>query len=259
MPKSILGKIPTLSYKLMQRIMLLDITRLLWLDGTSVPLQPLTRRNVSFRLLNGQSLAKYSRDTENELGASVVMRMETGNHFCCAAKDKQGLAAYAWIALDSIEAENNRGAHPDSGVAMSFPRHTAFVYQAFTRPDLRGQGLFPACVNAAREALHPSGVVNLLSTTEWTNRAAIKSFQKIGFQELGLVWRVGLGNMNFTIGPTAATARGIQVGALDDRISCENLTNHLPVETYGPSFICPPAKPICQLPLRDSSFRQRWD
>ena len=215
MPKRIKRVIPRMSYKLMQRLMVLDVTRLLWLDGTDPVEEHPVAKGCSIRFLSNQAVAQYSTEPECEFGASSLTRIASGRHFCCAAEDSKGLAAYLWLALESIEAEENRGKHPSSGVAISFHTDMAFVYQAFTRPDMRGQGLFPACMSTARAELQHSGIDRLLSTTDWTNGSALKSFRRIGFQELGLIWRFGYPQKMLTISPPAAKSLKINIDSPD--------------------------------------------
>jgi hypothetical protein len=138
----------------------------------------------------------------------MAERIAQGNDFCFAAMHGERLASYAWFALDSIEAEHNRGAQPKSGVAVSFPTSVAFLYKGFTHPDYRGRKLHGEVIGRALVELAPLGIDAMLSTTDWTNSAARRALAGIGFEELGLCWRWGWGDWMHTRPPREAQSRG---------------------------------------------------
>ena len=132
-----------------------------------------------------------------------------GANFCFAALHGADLAAYAWFALGSIEASNNRGRTERSGVALSFPNDVAFLYKGMTLPDYRGLGLYGHVNAMGLQALDAHGVRSILSTMDWTNHAAQASCDKLGYETLGRVWRWGWGDYLYTAAPAKATARGV--------------------------------------------------
>jgi hypothetical protein len=102
-------------------------------------------------------------------------------------------------------------------VALVFPADMAFAYGGFTHPDFRGNRLHAAVKLLGLRALSPRGIRFLLTTTDWTNSAAIHSFQRLGAQQLGHVWRGGWNPWLFTKVPAAAQALGVRFGGLAEQ------------------------------------------
>jgi GNAT superfamily N-acetyltransferase len=120
---------------------------------------------------------------------------------------------YYWMAIDSIEAINNSDGSESTGVEMSFPPDVMFSYKAFVHPSYRGQGLYADLVYSACHWAHRNlGVNTLVSTTDWTNFAALRSCRRQGRKSLGLIWRFGLAGRYLTLQPSLAASYGIRVG-----------------------------------------------
>jgi hypothetical protein len=169
-------------------------------------------RRFTFRLLDPHEVNHFATDRVNELTSELADRMQAGRDLCYAAFGQERLAAYIWLALGSIEAEHNRGRSPRSGVAVSFPPDAAFVYKAFTRPEVRGQRLYPAMLAGALDVLEPRGITRLITTADWTNQAALNSCHWLGFQNLGTIVRFACGSAGCTFTPGMAQRLGIRLG-----------------------------------------------
>jgi hypothetical protein len=198
--------------------MTLDVTKVLWIDLASAPM-PLLDPAFEFQFLTSDDIGRFAQDASNGLDAALAQRLGGGRDFCLAALRSDRLAAYGWFALGSIEAQHNRGEQPNTGVAVSFPDDVAFAYGGFTHPDFRGQRLHAAVKLLGLRALAPRGVRFLLTTTDWTNAAALQSFQRLGARPLGLLWRWGWGQRMFTKPPAAASALGLRFGAAAQAIA----------------------------------------
>ncbi len=200
-----------LAYGLAQRVMTLDVTEVYWIDLASARM-PVVEPRFEFRLLTPDDLLHFARDASNGLDPLLAQRAAGSRDFCLAAFRGDRLAAYGWFALGSIEAEHNRGEQPGTGVAVSFPNDVAFGYGGFTHPDFRGHRLHAAVKLHGLRLLSARGVRSLLTTTDWTNWAAIRSFDRLGAKRLGRCWRGGWGRWMFTRPPAAATRLGIAFG-----------------------------------------------
>lgn len=198
-----------IAYRAAQRAIVLDVTHLLWLEPGAVRELPPVDSQWSFRFLSADEVAGHALDPANSLSLGLAHRLRAQHDLCFAALTGEVLAAYIWLALGSIEAEQHRGRRPDPGLALSFPPDVAFVYHAFTRADYRGRRLVPHCLARALAELAPLGVGQLFSTTDWTNTAALRSFRRLGFHDLGRVWRWGLPSQIYTHVPRAAGERGV--------------------------------------------------
>ena len=207
--KSMVGSIV---YRAARKVMTLDVTAAVWLDRHRLIL-PELEPELAVRFLTPADVQRLALDPANDLPAAMAPRAECGRDFCMAVLCGDRLAAYAWFALGSIEAEHQRGPQPNSGVAVSFPSAVAFMYKGYTHPDFRGCGLYGAVVGSGLVALEPHGVKSVLSTMDWTNGPARIALSRIGFEELGLCWRWGWGDWMHTWAPRAARRRGASFGS----------------------------------------------
>lgn len=207
---SLLPRVQKLVYRAAQRVIVLDISRVLWLERDALrPPEPLGPP-CDYRFLTPAETRWHALEPANDLEPALAERMLAGRDLCYAALDGQRLASYIWLALGSIEPELHRGEHPDTGVGISWPDDVAFVYKAFTRHEYRGRRLYPACIAHAFDELSPLGVHALLSTTDWLNAAALRSFRRLGFRDLGLIWRFGARGRMLTRPPLAAKRLGVK-------------------------------------------------
>jgi len=203
-------------YRLAQRGMTLDVSRLVWLDGSRARFKKPIDPGLAFRFLTSEEVREFSTDPTNELDESCASRLEENQHFCFAAVStcRSGaprLAAYAWFSLHEVDAECNQGRHKNTGVGFSYPSHLAFMYQGFTHPEFRGRGLYGMVNGLGARGLSERGITHLLSTMDWTNAAARRSCSRLGFAELGFVIRWGWGRWMHTHVPRTSRSLGIQV------------------------------------------------
>lgn len=199
------------AYRAAQRVMTLDITRLIRLDAEHLRLPTLDPR-CHFRFLAANELECLVDNPANLLTDELVERASRGRDHCFAACDGQNLAAFVWIAEGSLEAEHNRGRSSASGVAASFDDDAGFVYHAYTLPAYRGRQLSPACMALALQSLGARGITRLWTTTAWSNDSFRSACRKIGAVELGTIWCVGWGDATLKFVPRRAAAAGLRLG-----------------------------------------------
>ena len=202
-----LAVVHEVAYKLARRVMTLDVTHLMRLSSERVSLPGDESGEFTFQFMTAEDVRRFSG--ANGLSVELASRIKWGRDFCFAALSKDRVAAYAWYALGSIEAEHNRGGTVSSGVAMSFPGDMAFMYKGFTHPDFRGRGLYGQINARALEALRSHGVTTVISTADWTNWSALNSCWRLGYEDLGLIWRGGWGQWMFTRVPRKGKTLGI--------------------------------------------------
>lgn len=205
-------RVPRALYRLAQRFLTLDVTHLLILEQSSVrPPRPLPE-HASLAVLEPSDVRRFAEDPAAQLDPPMACRAATGRDFCVAALWDGSLAAYAWYAIGSIEAEHNRGRTVHSGTALSFPPTMAFLYKALTLPAYRGRGLYRQINLFALQQLSARGVRSILTTTDWSNRPALQSCYGVGFRSLGCIWRVGLAHRVAGFDPPRAAELQIRLG-----------------------------------------------
>lgn len=180
-----------LVYRLVQRVMVLDVTYLMVMDTQRVAKRDTTDGSLTFRFLDRDEVQRFANEPSNEIDAGMAQRVKSGCDFCYAALRQNQLISYCWLALDSIEAAHNRGARRESGVGLSFSRNAAFVYKGFTRKEFRGCGIYPQLMRRVCGAMQGEGVDYILSTTDWTNHSALRGCDRSGKEKLGMIWRFG--------------------------------------------------------------------
>jgi|GEM_PF-2361694 len=180
-------------YRLAQRFVVLDITKLLVKeadDGVNVS----PKGSLECRRLSPEELLAASKDPALGIEADMVARIQSGLDECVAAMDQDQVAGYLWVARQGIEAEHNCGNHPLTGVAASYEADTAFIYKVFSLASYRGRRIFPALACYTAEMLkREEGITRLVSTTDWTNAAALAGFRRAGFNSIGNVYRFAFG------------------------------------------------------------------
>ena len=156
----------------------LNLVHVLALEGDTVRARSI-EPGYELRFLSDDEVARFSADPINQIGAEFVERARSGHDLCFGALCGDRLASYGWYALGCVE-----GTHA-SGVALGLPGDTAYLYKGFTHPDFRGRHLYPACMGAALAALRPRGIDRLIAFVYWSNAAALRSCEGLGYRSLG--------------------------------------------------------------------------
>lgn len=209
-------------YRIAQRCIILDVTKLLVKDfGDGIYVGPTGNLHCGF--LSQDELMEHARDPTLGIDPQMVSRVESGFDECVAAMDGNKVVGYFWAARGGIEAEHNRGDHPLTGVAVSFGEDTAFIYKAFARSSYRGRRIFPSLLCYASNRLEQDeGITRLISTTDWTNDAALAAFRRTGFYSIGHVFRFVIGKP-MTLFPSAVKQFNISLG--DEAVVPERWVN----------------------------------
>ena len=157
-PRSPRSRASSWAYLAARKLMTFDVTVVVWLESRNLRLPGIRDDEYTFRFLSPDDVCRLAVDESNDIPAQMAGRLRAERDYCMAAFSGERLASYAWFALDSIEAENNCGAQPKSGVAVSFPEQVAFLYKGFTHADFRGRKLHGEVIGRSLIALAPLGV-----------------------------------------------------------------------------------------------------
>ncbi len=184
----------------------LQIVELVWLEAAGLSQLNGDDERFVFRFLEAEEIQRYAADPALRLSPTLVDRVAAEQDFCFAALEGEKLAAYGWYALDCIEGEHN------FGIPMSFPSDTAYMYNGFTHPDYRGLRLHGRAMGLALRSLERQGVVQLVSTVDWTNQASLRSCDRLGYQRLGRIVTLGRTHLVVLRSPQQAEVLGIHFG-----------------------------------------------
>lgn len=193
-----------LDYWIAHRLFGLAITRVFRLAAPAP--MPSEAAPFTFRPATAEEIRQWASDPINELPASMADRLAAGRDICLAAFHEGRLAAYAWFALQSIEAEHA------IGVGLHFPPTTAYFYKALTRPEYRGNRLYHALAAQGLRTLAALGVRELFWIVEWDNQPAVRATRSIGGEPLGWLSAVSRSPWPLIVASRALRDFGLQWG-----------------------------------------------
>jgi hypothetical protein len=188
-----------------------EVHKVMWQDGRSYEKVFTPDSRFAFRQVTPDEVELIAGDSENRLPLSFVERARSGRHLCFATFCQSRLAAYAWYAPGTIDADQN------AGVPMSYPDDTACVYRAFTHPEFRGQLVHAGIRPQLLAALAHHGITKLVALVSWTNWPSLRYCQRVGYRDIGYLLSMGPRQSRRWIGPREAAACGIRFGNRDNQ------------------------------------------
>lgn len=173
---------------------------------------PLTKNSLS-RLDTGHMDADGMNTGENcESFQSFVDRLEGGNALGIGVIDENRIIAYSWIATGEISAKDNHDGDPSTGLPISLPMDTVYLFNAFVEPEHRGKRLYAIMMRYLAEMLMEKGYSKILLTTEVTNKAALIAVRRMGFESVGVSRLLCFGPFLWSRYPTQPMFGGVRVG-----------------------------------------------
>ncbi len=200
------ASLASLCDRVAKRLMHFQVDHVLCFDVDRLPEPPPADTGLEFRFLTPDEIRTFAADPANQLDQSMADRAAARYDQCLGVLAGDRLAGYGWCAFDSIEPEHG------GGVAMSWPRHVAYMYNGFTRPEFRGRRLNGLRVLWAAKELAARGIQKLVALVEWTNWASLRSSLDAGGTSLGRLVTFGIGRRRWSYFPKAAQEMGIQFG-----------------------------------------------
>lgn len=123
-----------------------------------------------------------------QLGPALIDDMrQSGFRFYAALIDSQ-IAGYLLVGTDHIPAHHNSAGTPFAGAGLGLPEGVAYVFKCFVTTSMRGQKLMSRLLDfVAVQECNREATTHLVTTTDWTNYAALGSFRRSGFKRVGMV------------------------------------------------------------------------
>jgi hypothetical protein len=156
--------------------------RLLFLVREAADGRGVTGKGLAFREAGAADAQAYARDIGTDSVRTFRERLSDSTR--CFLVFKGDLCVHAtWMTtLAAWTREIQRYFRPPEG--------DAYVYESFTRADVRGHGVYPFALVSIANWLDARGVKRIWVGVEGDNQASIKAVMKAGFEE---AFEVGYG------------------------------------------------------------------
>ncbi|MGE0610035.1 MAG: N-acetyltransferase family protein [Pirellulales bacterium] len=187
-------------------LMGLEVSQMFWLDRSSLPAADGPHADLEFGFLTLEEIEHFQKDPRNSLAPEFVERARDCHDLCFAAAADGRLANFAWYALNGIVGGRC------APITLSTPTNVAYMYNAFTHPDYRGQRLHGLATELAMDKLQELGIDSLVMLVDWTNQPSLRSYRRLGGRPIGRLITVGWGRCKWTFLPCAACRLGIRFG-----------------------------------------------
>ncbi|HCX89016.1 MAG: hypothetical protein COW04_12120 [Deltaproteobacteria bacterium CG12_big_fil_rev_8_21_14_0_65_43_10] len=154
---------------------------------------PYVRENISAEI---HFITDESSDTKeilmngcNQNSDIFEDRLRKGD-ICCAACFREEIASYCWVA--SSEAYIG-----EIGKKIRLKNNEIYLYDAFTKPELRGNNLFPKILTAILCYGRQEGYQTVLTFVLSSNNPSVTAIKKSGFDRFQSVYFVDIYSKTF--------------------------------------------------------------
>lgn len=202
-----------ITYSLSRRFGIIDVVWLLSmsLDESRDNLEPQARpRGYEIRVVSTSELAELRRSGLVNAQVGDAPEHAKNNRVLIGAFVDSRLVSFAWIAQQAVAGKDNYSRSPHLGTSIGLSEGSAFVYNAWTDPDHRGNRLMASLLEwAVRNQITSSQ--SLLTTIDWSNDRSCRAFEHLGMHKLGLIVRIGRGRMQLSLVPSSAKSFGLRL------------------------------------------------
>jgi GNAT superfamily N-acetyltransferase len=139
--------------------------------GVAAPLP-----EIEIREAGPEDAPAYQTDIGTDPAATVVQRLSAPGSSCWVARAEGRIVHASWVETVAAwmgEAER----------LFLVPSGDAYIYESFTRPEMRGRGVYPAVLATLSERLGARGIARLWIAAETTNAPSLRAIEKAGFSE----------------------------------------------------------------------------
>ncbi len=153
----------------------------LWMDREGILMTLLL--NQPLRIPRAKIFCNYAWASEDDLknlpnvfpslNPQVIRKRYEHGDRCWVGRRETKIVTFMWIGRAAWDVWYFRGEIP-------LLPHQCYSYNAFTIPSARGLGVFPQCVEAARQALLEEGVTSLLGVVDSRNSVSLRTLKRFG-------------------------------------------------------------------------------
>jgi hypothetical protein len=187
-----------LAYRLARRGARLQLVQAWGCDLNSIA-DPQWDSKYEFRQLDADDLCRLAANPANGLALDTVLRLAAAKHRCFASMNRSNLVCSVWFAQRHVGLEDTMN------IPLSLAADTCYLFNAFTAPAFRGQGIYMLTAKRALVEMYQLGKSRAVALIEYGNIASICSHQRVGLKPQG--WIVSLGRSGQAYRWYAAAAR----------------------------------------------------
>jgi RimJ/RimL family protein N-acetyltransferase len=159
------------------------------------------RSDLTFRAATEDDASRYAKDIGTDSVRSFRSRLSAATR-CFVVERDELLVHSTWATTAAAwTRELRRYIKPPPG--------DAYVHESYTRPEVRGQGVYPFALTNICATLGPEGIRRVWVAVEGDNPASIRAVTKAGFEpawRLPYRRRVGVLRFGQPTGPHAGNA-----------------------------------------------------
>ena len=130
---------------------------------------------LSVREADAQDGELYARDIGTDSATTFRARLSDSTH-CFVVVRSGRIVHSSWVTRSGAWTREIRG-------YMVPPPGDAYVYESFTRPEVRGRGVYPLALEGICRWAATQGVRSVWVAVEADNPASIRAVEKAGFEE----------------------------------------------------------------------------
>jgi len=205
-------------YKMVSKVIPLDITHVLALelgrtttsehggshhDRLSKSTRTINNKNAVCRVLSAEQLSKWVSYDDNDLNLHAVQAVDQQSIVCIGAFIDDELAGYTFFCSSPVKPENNSGGQKFNGIGLTFPHHVRYLYKAYVVAAYRGRGVATAILSYAVSYYKSVEVSHLVTTTDWTNTAFLRTLDKAQFEKQAMAAEWVIAGKHFFFIPNA--------------------------------------------------------
>lgn len=159
--------------------------------------------DMAFSTAGPEDADAYARDVGTDSPATFTARM-TGRTRCFLVRHNGSIVHASWVTESAAWTR-------EIARFVLVPPGDAYVYESYTRPEVRGRGVYPFALRKIVTWAHEQGLAKVWVAVEDLNRASIRAVTKAGFEEaFRISFRRRLGIV--TIDSPSPEARGLLSG-----------------------------------------------
>lgn len=174
-----------LLYGAARRLIPLDITHILLLNTQNYT--PSSSGSISHcSALSLSEIRALTADGSLGISEQLADDYEKFGYTAVVAKVENRIAAISFFAAHSILPRHNSGGSQFQGIGLQLPSDTRYLFKVFVTPEFRGSQLFADIITYALAYFSDDRVNAIVTTTDISNLAFLKSTMWLGFKRVGI-------------------------------------------------------------------------